>query len=76
MELYSKMLKPSSWIASHRKVLPSDDGVMGYEEVKIYFVINAKQIYRNFFLAKGNNATFQTTTIKKNLSWGGGGSVA
>lgn len=52
MELYSKMLKPSSCIASHRKVFPSDDGVMGYEEVKIHFVINAKQIYRNIFQLK------------------------
>lgn len=43
MELYSKMLKPSSCIASHRKVLPSDDGVVGYEEVKIHYIINAKQ---------------------------------
>lgn len=45
MELYSKMLKPSSCIASHMKVLPSDDGVMGYEDVKIHDVIIAKQNY-------------------------------
>lgn len=52
MELYSKMLKPSSCTASHRNVLPSDGGVRGYEEVKIRFVINAKQIYRNIFQLK------------------------
>ena len=45
MELYSKMLKPSSCTASHMKVLPSDDGVMGYEDVKIHCMITAKQNY-------------------------------
>lgn len=60
MELYSKMLKPSSCIASHRKVLPSDEGVMGYKEVKIHYVINAKKNYRSIFQPKCN-ATFETT---------------
>ena len=47
MELYSKMLKPSSCTASHMNVLPRDDVVMGYEEVKIYSITDAKQNYRN-----------------------------
>lgn len=77
MELYSKMLKPSSCIASHMKVLPSDDGVMGYEEVKIHYIINAKQNYRNNFQCKCNAAfaITQQHPVIKNLTWGAGSVV-
>lgn len=68
MELYSKMLKPSSCIASHKKVLPSDDGVMGCEEVKIHYIINAKQNYRNTFQSKWMQHLQQQQKLIKNLS--------
>jgi hypothetical protein len=48
MELYSKMLKPFSCIASHMKVFPSDGGVMGYEEAEVHCIISTTQDYRTF----------------------------
>jgi hypothetical protein len=42
MEVYSRMLNPFSWTASHTQLLPSDDGAIGYGEVKIFCIIRAK----------------------------------
>lgn len=71
MELYSKRLKPSSWIASHVKVLPSADGVTGCEEEQIHRIINSKQNHRKHFSVKMQcNIYNKNFILKISLGWG------